>query len=86
MKYLSLTLFDVLIYFLVLVLQVLPVWGLAIPLPAVLMITLSLYMIVLGIGLWIRSCLKVGGPVTVNYKTGRPFSLTKFVKCKILVN
>ncbi|XP_030264619.1 uncharacterized protein si:ch211-198p11.6 [Sparus aurata] len=38
--------------------QVLPVWGLAIPLPAVLMITLSLYMIVLGIGLWIRSCLK----------------------------
>ncbi|XP_044037541.1 keratin-associated protein 4-5 isoform X2 [Siniperca chuatsi] len=38
--------------------NVLPVWGLAIPLPAVLMITLSLYMIVLGIGLWIRSCLK----------------------------
>ncbi|XP_060921850.1 uncharacterized protein si:ch211-198p11.6 [Labrus mixtus] len=38
--------------------QVLPVWGLAIPLPAVLMITVSLYMIVLGVGLWIRYCLK----------------------------
>ncbi|KAI3359950.1 hypothetical protein L3Q82_013845, partial [Scortum barcoo] len=38
--------------------QVLPVWELAIPLPAVLMITLSLYMVVLGIGLWIRYCLK----------------------------
>ncbi|XP_076739595.1 uncharacterized protein LOC143418416 isoform X2 [Maylandia zebra] len=37
---------------------VLPVWRLAIPLPAVLMITVSLYMIVLGIGLWIRYCLK----------------------------
>lgn len=43
-----------------LLLQVLPVWRLAIPLPAVLMITVSLYMIVLGIGLWIRYCLKVG--------------------------
>ncbi|KAM7387563.1 hypothetical protein PAMA_009943 [Pampus argenteus] len=38
--------------------QVLPVWELAIPLPAVIMITVSLYMIILGIGLWIRSCLK----------------------------
>ncbi|XP_035770017.1 uncharacterized protein si:ch211-198p11.6 [Neolamprologus brichardi] len=37
---------------------VLPVWRLAIPLPAVLIITVSLYMIVLGIGLWIRYCLK----------------------------
>ncbi|KAM4530478.1 uncharacterized protein PAE49_022967 [Odontesthes bonariensis] len=37
---------------------VLPVWGLAIPLPAVLMITVSLYMLVLGIGLGIRYCLK----------------------------
>lgn len=40
--------------------QVLPVWGLAIPLPAVLMITVGLYMMVLGVGLWIRYCLKVG--------------------------
>ncbi|XP_037544705.1 uncharacterized protein si:ch211-198p11.6 [Nematolebias whitei] len=38
--------------------QVLPVWGLAIPLPAVLMITVGLYMMVLGVGLWIRYCLK----------------------------
>uniref|UniRef100_A0A1A8GDX0 Uncharacterized protein n=1 Tax=Nothobranchius korthausae TaxID=1143690 RepID=A0A1A8GDX0_9TELE len=38
--------------------QVLPVWGLAIPLPAVLMITVGLYMMVLGLGLWIRYCLK----------------------------
>ncbi|KAJ4932555.1 hypothetical protein JOQ06_010973 [Pogonophryne albipinna] len=37
---------------------VLPIWELSIPLPAVLMITLSLYMIVLGIGMWIRYCLK----------------------------
>ncbi|XP_040927691.1 uncharacterized protein si:ch211-198p11.6 [Betta splendens] len=38
--------------------QVLPIWGLAIPLPAVLMITVSCYMIILGIGLLIRFCLK----------------------------
>ncbi|XP_059203210.1 uncharacterized protein LOC131982678 [Centropristis striata] len=38
--------------------QVLPIWELSIPLPAVLMITLTLYMMVLGIGLWIRYCLK----------------------------
>ncbi|XP_069021343.1 uncharacterized protein [Embiotoca jacksoni] len=38
--------------------QVLPIWQLAIPLPAVLMITVGLYMVVLGIGLWIRYCLK----------------------------
>ncbi|XP_047213368.1 uncharacterized protein LOC124864495 isoform X1 [Girardinichthys multiradiatus] len=38
--------------------QVLPIWGLAIPLPAVMMITVSLYMVVLGVGLWIRYCLK----------------------------
>ncbi|KAM9393847.1 uncharacterized protein KZ484_005243 isoform 1-T2 [Pholidichthys leucotaenia] len=38
--------------------QVLPIWQLAIPLPAVLMITVSLYMIILGIGLWIHYCLK----------------------------
>ncbi|KAL6102405.1 uncharacterized protein ACO6RY_02018 [Pungitius sinensis] len=37
---------------------VLPIWELSIPLPAVLMITLGLYMVVLGVGLWIRSCLK----------------------------
>lgn len=56
--------------------QVLPIWGLAIPLPAVLMITLSLYMVVLGIGLWIRSCLKVGA-------AARPFSFLHFIKCTI---
>ncbi|XP_038151148.1 keratin-associated protein 9-3 [Cyprinodon tularosa] len=38
--------------------QVLPVWGLAVPLPAVMMITVALYMAVLGVGLWIRYCLK----------------------------
>ncbi|XP_036003601.1 uncharacterized protein si:ch211-198p11.6 isoform X1 [Fundulus heteroclitus] len=38
--------------------QVLPIWGLAVPLPAVMMITISLYMVLLGVGLWIRSCLK----------------------------
>ncbi|XP_034396127.1 keratin-associated protein 4-9 isoform X2 [Cyclopterus lumpus] len=38
--------------------QVMPLWELSIPLPAVLMITLGLYMVVLGLGLWIRSCLK----------------------------
>ncbi|XP_029692263.1 uncharacterized protein si:ch211-198p11.6 [Takifugu rubripes] len=38
--------------------QALPIWGLAIPLPAVLIITLSLYLVVLGIGFWLRSCLK----------------------------
>lgn len=53
-----------------LLLQVLPVWRLAIPLPAVLIITVSLYMIVLGIGLWIRYCLKVGalGRVHASYR------------------
>lgn len=40
--------------------QGLPVWGFAIPLPAVLLITLALYVLVLGLGLWIRLCLKVG--------------------------
>lgn len=50
------------------VVQVLPIWGLSIPLPAVLMITVGLYMLVLGIGLWVRYCLKVGsvGSVTLN--------------------
>lgn len=43
----------------VFLLQALPIWGLAIPLPAVLIITLSLYLVVLGIGFWLRSCLKV---------------------------
>uniref|UniRef100_A0A3P8VJI8 Uncharacterized protein n=1 Tax=Cynoglossus semilaevis TaxID=244447 RepID=A0A3P8VJI8_CYNSE len=33
---------------------------LAVPLPAVLMITVTLYMMLLGLGLWIRFCLKVG--------------------------
>ncbi|XP_047199900.1 uncharacterized protein si:ch211-198p11.6 [Hippoglossus stenolepis] len=37
---------------------VLNIWELSIPLPAVLMITLGVYMTVLGIGLWIRFCLK----------------------------
>lgn len=40
--------------------QGLPVWDFAIPLPAVLMITLALYLLVLVLGLWIRLCLKVG--------------------------
>uniref|UniRef100_A0A3B4ZJK7 Uncharacterized protein n=1 Tax=Stegastes partitus TaxID=144197 RepID=A0A3B4ZJK7_9TELE len=40
------------------VLQVLPIWQLSIPLPAILLITISLYMVVLGIGLCIRSYLK----------------------------
>ncbi|XP_043955742.1 uncharacterized protein si:ch211-198p11.6 [Gambusia affinis] len=38
--------------------QVLPPWGLALPLPAVMLIAVSLYMMVLGVGLWIRYCLK----------------------------
>ncbi|XP_037648743.1 uncharacterized protein si:ch211-198p11.6 isoform X2 [Sebastes umbrosus] len=38
--------------------HVLSIWELSIPLPAVLLITVSLYMIVLGVGLWIRYCLK----------------------------
>ncbi|RVE69932.1 hypothetical protein OJAV_G00083000 [Oryzias javanicus] len=38
--------------------QVLPIWGLAIPLPAVMIITVSLYMVLVGIGFWIRYCLK----------------------------
>ncbi|KAM3597253.1 uncharacterized protein V6R79_001899 [Siganus canaliculatus] len=38
--------------------EVVSLWGLAIPLPAVMIITVALYMIVLGIGLWIRSCVK----------------------------
>ncbi len=60
MKYLLLhALSQELIRFIAGVLQVLPVWALAIPLPAVLLITLSLYMVVLGVGLWIRTCLKV---------------------------
>ncbi|XP_060946695.1 uncharacterized protein si:ch211-198p11.6 [Limanda limanda] len=37
---------------------VLNIWELSIPLPAVLMITLGVYMVVLCIGLWIRFCLK----------------------------
>lgn len=40
--------------------QVLAIWELAIPLPAVMLITVSLYILLLGIGLWIRYCLKVG--------------------------
>ncbi|XP_061568160.1 keratin-associated protein 5-4 [Cololabis saira] len=38
--------------------KVLAVWELAIPLPAVMLIVASLYMILLGTGLWIRHCLK----------------------------
>lgn len=38
--------------------EVLSIWQLSIPLPAVLMITVSLYMVVLGVGLWIRYYLK----------------------------
>lgn len=41
-------------------LQVLPPWGLALPLPAVMLIAVSLYLMVLVVGLWIRYCLKVG--------------------------
>lgn len=40
-------------------LQVLPVWGLTLPLPAVLMIVVGLYMIFLAMALWFRQCLKV---------------------------
>uniref|UniRef100_A0A3B5KMY9 Uncharacterized protein n=1 Tax=Takifugu rubripes TaxID=31033 RepID=A0A3B5KMY9_TAKRU len=47
-----------LVSLIVFLLQALPIWGLAIPLPAVLIITLSLYLVVLGIGFWLRSCLK----------------------------
>lgn len=39
--------------------QVLPVWGLTLPLPAVLMIVVGLYMIFLAMALWFRQCLKV---------------------------
>ncbi|KAK7938753.1 hypothetical protein WMY93_002079 [Mugilogobius chulae] len=38
--------------------QVGPVWQLALPLPAILLITLGIYMLLLGIALWIRYCLK----------------------------
>ncbi|XP_078140513.1 uncharacterized protein LOC144539437 [Centroberyx gerrardi] len=37
---------------------VLPVWGLALPLPAVVMITVGLYMVFLAMALWVRFCLK----------------------------
>ncbi|KAJ7990032.1 hypothetical protein DPEC_G00310650 [Dallia pectoralis] len=38
--------------------MVLPVWGLALPLPAVLMIVVAVYMIFLVMALWFRQCLK----------------------------
>ncbi|KAM9541535.1 uncharacterized protein ACWYII_039053 isoform 1-T4 [Salvelinus alpinus] len=38
--------------------MVLPVWGLTLPLPAVLMIVVGLYMIFLAMALWFRQCLK----------------------------
>lgn len=62
--------------------QVLPVWGLAIPLPAVLMITLGIYMMVLGVGLWIRFWLKVGAAdsVTVTHRQG---GLSFITLCKM---
>lgn len=50
--------------------QVLPIWELAIPLPAVLMITVTFYMIIVVIGLWIRFCLKVGAGY--GFTTARP--------------
>ncbi|KAM8825438.1 uncharacterized protein ACB058_021354 [Synchiropus picturatus] len=37
---------------------VLPVWELAVPLPAVMMITVALYIVMVALGLWIRFCLK----------------------------
>ncbi|KAG7504263.1 hypothetical protein JOB18_004728 [Solea senegalensis] len=37
---------------------VLHIWELAVPLPAVLMITVTFYMMLMGVGLWIRFCLK----------------------------
>lgn len=65
--------------------QLLPVGGLAIPLPAVLMITLSLYMVVLGIGLWIRFCLKVGAADSVTIKAGDVFSSLHLLRCKSFI-
>lgn len=38
--------------------QVLSAWQLALPLPAVLMITVSIYMVLLGAAIWVRYCLK----------------------------
>ncbi|XP_029996739.1 sperm mitochondrial-associated cysteine-rich protein [Sphaeramia orbicularis] len=38
--------------------EVLSIWQLSVPLPAIMLITVTLYMIVVGIGLWIRFCLK----------------------------
>ncbi|XP_061701985.1 uncharacterized protein si:ch211-198p11.6 [Syngnathoides biaculeatus] len=38
--------------------SVVPVLGLAVPLPAIIMIGITLYMLVLGLVLWIRFCLK----------------------------
>ncbi|XP_019906217.1 uncharacterized protein si:ch211-198p11.6 isoform X1 [Esox lucius] len=38
--------------------SVLPVWGLALPLPAVLMIVVGVYMLFLAMALWFRQCLK----------------------------
>ncbi|XP_061906402.1 uncharacterized protein si:ch211-198p11.6 isoform X1 [Entelurus aequoreus] len=38
--------------------SVLPAWGLSIPLPAVIFIGVSIYMLVLALALWIRFCLK----------------------------
>ncbi|CAN9505069.1 unnamed protein product [Ophioblennius macclurei] len=35
-----------------------PVWDLSIPLPAVMIITVSLYMILVGISFWVRYCLQ----------------------------
>lgn len=43
------------------VLEAPPIWALAIPLPAVLIITLSLYLVLLGVAFWLRACLKVSG-------------------------
>ncbi|XP_056144714.1 uncharacterized protein si:ch211-198p11.6 [Lampris incognitus] len=37
---------------------VLPIWGLSLPLPAVLIITVGLYMVVVAMALWFRHCLK----------------------------
>lgn len=59
--------------------QVLPIWELAIPLPAVLMIAVGFYMIIMMIGLWIRFCLKVGAGHTVAVKNDKSCCFLRLV-------
>uniref|UniRef100_A0A3B3ZUJ4 Uncharacterized protein n=1 Tax=Periophthalmus magnuspinnatus TaxID=409849 RepID=A0A3B3ZUJ4_9GOBI len=47
----------------------LQVWQLALPLPAIFLITVGLYMLLLGTALWLRYCLKVEHTHTHNYQT-----------------